>query len=240
MMVNFKKITEGFYYNPQVTFLMETSEMNGSDYAVIFAIHHISDLINDSSEIKDDLIFLYNDSKIYLLESFVTTYAERVSFPDFQSGSFHYSANSVTISCCIHGYNSLPIPMKEIVIPKEKWKHITTYLDYKNISENSFIMIEFEDYSQEPFLVLKKDLGSHNLKTILYGAELNSFLLDPDKYDIFLSGKEKRFYVIGDGVTSPIRPTACRTLSKKEKEGMLVKISKTPKLYDLIEIIEKS
>jgi hypothetical protein len=242
MSLNFNKINElsNSEPEPQLTILLEESNSNDGDCTVLFVINHAIELENDHEKNREDLIFLMEKDQIFLLKSLKTNYYEKkVNYPHPFKSNFYYSYESVKINYCIHRLDALPIPYSEIIIPKKDWEYITSYLNYNNMPENAFVMMEFENETQEPFFVVKKGLGTTNNKTILYGVELNNFFIKPEKTKIYLSGEEKTFAVIGDRVTSPIMPTACRTLSKGEKQKILMRTSLIPELEDLIDIIKK-
>jgi hypothetical protein len=112
-------------------------------------------------------------------------------------------------------------------------KHLTNL----EISEQSFVMIDFEDGLTEPYFVAFKKDGTISGATMLLGRKLSDLINNPKLYPCSL-GETDRFYIENEKVKGKNRGVVgYRKMKQNEKEEWLTKIKKIERLSSLFQIL---
>ncbi len=115
------------------------------------------------------------------------------------------------------------------------------YLVHSEISENSFVMIEFEDGSKEPYYVDQKKTGAVTGATMLLGHKLSAFIKNPRLYPCSRTGGTDRFYISNEETEGHHEGViGYRYLSQEEKTEWQEKLKLVEKLLPLYQALLKS
>ena len=98
-----------------------------SQEVFLFCVHRVTNVFNDSWEIKADTFFLIRNGKIYFLMEETTNYEQKVVISSGQR--FNFSSEEVTLSYGVENSKSF----KQVVMPKSKWKLVELILEIINI-----------------------------------------------------------------------------------------------------------
>ncbi len=111
------------------------------------------------------------------------------------------------------------------------------FLKHSEISENSFVMIEFEDGAKEPYFVDQKRTGGITGATMLLGHKLSELIQNPKLYPCSRTGSTDRFYIANEEVQGQHKGVlGYRKLNEKEKNEWQVKIKAIKSLSPLEQV----
>ena len=115
------------------------------------------------------------------------------------------------------------------------------YLIHSEINEGSFIMIEFEDGTKEPYFVDQKRTGGITGATMLLGHKLSEFIRNPALYPCSRMGGTDRFYIANEKTKGQHEGViGYRKLEQKEKEEWQEKLGWVKKLFPLYQALVAS
>jgi hypothetical protein len=108
------------------------------------------------------------------------------------------------------------------------------YLNFSEIKENSFIMIEFEDGTKEPYFVDQKRKGGISGATMLLGHKLSELISNPKLYPCSRTGGTDRFYIANEETKGQHEGViGYRPLEQEEKNEWQEKLKLVKKLFPL-------
>ncbi|MCX6757873.1 MAG: hypothetical protein NTZ44_03285 [Candidatus Nomurabacteria bacterium] len=117
------------------------------------------------------------------------------------------------------------------------------YLTEEKIKPNSFIMIEFEDGTKEPYFVNRKGVGCITEATMLLGRRLTDLVADPSLFKPLNKTSDRvwcpeRFYIENKKRTGKhTGVNGYRKLRKSEKKQLARKVRLIPELKVLAKVI---
>jgi hypothetical protein len=112
------------------------------------------------------------------------------------------------------------------------------YLKYSEIFENSFIMIEFEDGTKEPYFVDQIRKGRISGVTMLLGHKLSELISNPKLYPCSRTGGTDRFYIPNEETEGHHEGVlGYRQLEQKEKNEWQEKLKLVRKLFPLYQAL---